>query len=56
MLSFMNSKLSKMTGKDKQNHIFQNSKSYEMSSTVIYIGDDQEFFIPVFYWCIPLKN
>ena len=25
MLSFMNSKLIKMTGKDKQNHIFQKS-------------------------------
>ena len=37
MLTFMNSKLTKMTGKDKQNHIFQKSKSYEISSTVIYI-------------------
>ena len=33
MLSFMNSKLTKMTGKDKQNHIFQKSKSYEISNT-----------------------
>ena len=28
----------KMTGKGKQNHIFQKSKSYEISSTVIYIA------------------
>ena len=35
MLTFMNSKLTKMTGKDKQNHIFQKSKSYEISSTDI---------------------
>ena len=45
MLSFMNSKLTKMTGKDKQNHIFQKSKSYEISSTDIYIGEDLEFII-----------
>ena len=32
MLTFMNSKLTKMTGKDKQNHIFQKSKPYEISS------------------------
>ena len=37
MLTFMNSKLTKMTGKDKQNHIFQKSKSYEISSTDMYI-------------------
>ena len=41
----MNSKLTKMTGKEKQNHIFQKSKSYEISSTVIYIAEDQEFII-----------
>ena len=29
MLTFMNSKLTKMTGKDKQDHIFQKCKSYE---------------------------
>ena len=33
----MNSKLTKMTGKDKQDHIFQKSKSYEISSIAIYI-------------------
>ena len=46
----------KMTGKDKQNHIFQKSKSYEISSTDIYIGEDQDFIIHVFYWCIPLNH
>ena len=62
MLTFMNSKLTKMTGKDKQNHIFQKSKSYEISSTdiyiyiYIYIGEDWEFIIHVFYWCIPLNH
>ena len=49
MLSFVNSKLTKMTGKGKQNHIFQKSKSYdEISSTVIYIGEDQKFIIQVY--------
>ena len=56
MLTFMNSKLTKMTGKGKQNHIFQKSKSYEISSTVIYISKDQKFIIHVFYWCIPLDH
>ena len=45
-----------MTGKGKQNHIFQKSKSYEISSTVIYISKDQKFIIHVFYWCIPLDH
>ena len=45
----MNSKLTKMTGNDKQNHTFQKSKSYEISNTVIYIGEDREFIIHVFY-------
>ena len=35
MLIFMNSKQTKMTDKDKQNNIFQKSKSYEISSTDI---------------------
>ena len=52
----MNSKLAKMTGKGKQNYIFQKSKSYEISSTVTYISKDQKFIIPVFYWCIPLDH
>ena len=46
----------KMTGKDKQNHIFQKSESYEISSTDIYIGEDQEFIIHIFCWCIPLDH
>ena len=54
MLSFMNSKLTKMTGKDKQNHIFQKSKSYEISSIAIYIGE--KFIIHVFYWFISLDH
>ena len=56
MLSFMNLKLTKMTGKDKQNYILQNSKSYEISSTVTYISKDQKFIIHIFYWCIPLDS
>ena len=46
----------KMTGKDKQNLIFQKSKSCEISSTVIYIGEDLGFIIHVLYWCIPLDH
>ena len=45
-----------MTGKEKQNQIFQNSKSYEISSTVIYIGQDREFIFRVLYWSIPLDH
>ena len=49
-----------MIGKGKRNHIFQKSKSYEISSTVIYIyiyvGEGQKFIIHVFYWCIPLDH
>ena len=45
-----------MAGKDKQNPIFQKSKSYEIYSTVIYIGEDREFIIHIFYWCIPLDH
>ena len=56
MLSFMNSKLTRMAGKDKQNQIFQKSKSYEISSTVIYTGVEQELIIRVFYYCIPLDH
>ena len=56
MLTFMNSKLSKMTGKAKKNHNFLKSKSCEISDIssiqyiyiyiyvlYIYIGEDQEF-------------
>ena len=35
MLTFMNSKLNKMTGKDKENYIFEKRKSHEISSTDI---------------------
>ena len=56
MLNFMTSKLTKTTGKDKQNHISQKSGSYEISSTVIYIGKDREFNIHLLYWCIPLDD
>ena len=49
MLSFMNSKLTKMTGKGKENHIFQKSKSYEISGTVTYISKDHKFIIHIFY-------
>ena len=56
MLSFMNSQLTKMTGKGKKKHIFQKRKSYEVSGTVIYIGERQKFIIHVFCWCIPLGH
>ena len=56
MLTFMNSEQTKMNGKDNQSHIFQNNKSYEIFSTDISIGEDQEFIIHVFYWCIPLDH
>ena len=52
----MNSKLTNMTCKGKQNHIFQKSKPYEISSTVIYIDEGEKFIIHVFYWCIPLDH
>ena len=34
MLTFMNSKLTKMTGKDKQNHIFQKIKSQQVEKAI----------------------
>ena len=63
--TFMNSKLTKMAGKDKQNQIFKKSKSCEILYFIyiyiyiyvyIYIGEDWEFIIHVFYWCIPLDH
>ena len=45
-----------MTWKGKQNHIFQKSKSYEISITVMYISKDQKLIIHVFYWCVPLDH
>ena len=41
---------------EKKSHIFQKSKSYEISSTDIYTGECLEFIIHVFYWCIPLDH
>ena len=41
---------------EKKSHIFQKSKSYEISSTDTYIGEYLEFIIHVFYWCIPLDH
>ena len=38
----------------KQNLIFQKSKSYEISSKDIYVGEDLEFIIRVFFCCVPL--
>ena len=50
-------KTTKQTGSfDKKNHIFQESKFYEISRADIYIGEDLEFIIRVFYWCIPLDH
>ena len=53
----MNSKLSDdWQISDKQYHIFQKSKSYEIFNTAIYIGEDLEFIIHVFYWCVQLDH
>ena len=41
---------------DKQNQIFQKSKSYEISSIDINVDEDLEFIILVFSWCIPLDH
>ena len=57
MLIFMNSKLpDDWQVSDKGYHIFQESKSYEISNTDIYIGKDLEFTIHVFCWCIQLDH
>ena len=57
MLNFMNSKLpDDWQISDKQYHIFQKGKSYEILNTDIYIGKDLEFIIHVFYWCIQLDH
>ena len=37
---------------DKQNHTFQKSKPYEISSTDLYICGNQELIFHVFYWFI----
>ena len=41
---------------DKQNHKFQKCKSYEISSIDIYVGEELEFIIRVFSWCIQLNH
>ena len=57
MLNFMNSKVpDDWQISDKQYHIFQKSKSYEISNIDIYIAEDLEFIIHVFYWCIQLEK
>ena len=51
MLTFMNSKLSDDSQiSDKQEHIFQENKSHEISSTETYVGEDLEFIIREFSW------
>ena len=69
MLTFMNSKLTKTTGKDKQNYIFQKVNPmkhpvqiyiYTHTHTYIYIYIYTYWWGPriyhVFYWCIPLDH
>ena len=57
MLTFVNSKLPDDSQiSDQQCHIFLKSKSYAISNTDIYIGEDLKFLIHVFYWCIQLDH
>ena len=57
MLIFMDSKIpDDWQIFDKQYDIFQKNKSYEITNTDIHIGENLEFFIHVFYWCIQLDN
>ena len=50
MLTFMNSELpDDWQISDNQYHIFQKNKSYEISNTDIYIGEELGFIINVFY-------
>ena len=57
MLNFMNSKVpDDWQISDKQYHIFQKSKSYEISNIDIYIAEDLEFIIHVIYCCIQLEK
>ena len=57
MLTFMNSKLQDDSEiSDKQDHIFEKSKPYEIFNTNIYIGEDLEFITHIFYWCIQLDH
>ena len=57
MLTFMNLKLpDDWQISDKQYHIFQRSKSYEISNTDIRIGEDLGLIIHVFYCCMQLDH
>ena len=57
ILTFMNSKLpDDWQISDKQYHLVQKTKSCEISNTDIYVGEDLEFIIHVFYWCIQLDH
>ena len=57
MLTFVNSKLpDDWQIPDKQYQISQKSKSYEISNTDIYIGEDLEFIIHIFYRCTQLDH
>ena len=52
MLTFMNSKLPDKLAVLTSNITIYKSKSYGISSTDIYIGEDLEFIIHVYYSCI----
>ena len=57
MSTFMNSELpDDCQISDKQYHIFQKSKSFEISNTDIHIGEELKFIIHVFYWRIQLDH
>ena len=57
MLTFMNSKLlDDWQISEKQYQIFLKNKSYEISNTGIYIGEDLEIVVQVFYRCIQLDH
>ena len=56
ILTFTNSKLPAGSF-NKQNQIYQKSKLFKISSTnIIYTGEDLEFVMQVFYWCITLDH
>ena len=58
MLTFVNSKNTTrwLANISQAKHIFQKIKSYEISSTDIYVGADLEFIICIFSCCIPLDH
>ena len=58
MLTFMNSKLpDKLLVLTSKNTFFKdlNPRKYPVQ-TCTYIGEDLEFIIHIFYWCIPLDH